>query len=600
MTRTSMTRTGSLLDLAGLKRAGSGRAVLPWIAFAATLVALTLTTGCTTSPAPETTPGATPESSAAVTPSAADGAGSPTAERRAPLLEGLGDHRHPVATRSPLAQRYFDQGLILAYGFNHAEAARSFREAARIDPECAMCWWGVALVLGPNINAAMEPENNAEAWQAVQRALELSEDGDPRERAYIEALATRYAEQPPEDRSHLDLAFAEAMGKVVHRFPDDLDAATLYAEALMDTMPWDYWQEDGSPKPATREVLAQLDRVIEGDPRHPGALHLYLHAVEEVHPEWGEDEADRLAGLVPGAGHLVHMPSHIYIRVGRYEDAAEANRKAIAADDAYVTQCHAQGLYPVGYMPHNHHFLWAAATFQGDSETALEAARHTAHHVDRDLLRAPGYGTLQHYLVTPIYTLARFGRWDEILAYPRPEEDLLYPEGVWRYARALALIRKNRPEEAQRELTRLRQIAADPALDDVTLWGINGTSDLLEIAAEVVAGELAAARGNTDEAVRSLEVALDLESTLLYDEPPAWHQSVRQVLGAVLLEAGRTEEAERVYREDLAKFPNNGWSLHGLAEALETQGRTEEAAQVRERLRQAWRNADVTLIASRF
>jgi len=565
--------------------------------FASSFLALVLTavlgtTGCATGPAPET---AAPTSA-----SSPQTARSPIDGRQAPLLEGLGDHRHPVATRSPLAQRYFDQGLILAYGFNHAEAARSFREAARLDPECAMCWWGLALVLGPNINAAMEPENNAEAHQAVQRALRLSEDGDPRERAYIEALATRYAEQPPEDRSHLDQAFADAMAEVVRRFPDDLDAATLYAEALMDTMPWDYWQDDGSPKPATREVLAQLERVIEGNPRQPGALHLYLHAVEEVHPEWGTDKADRLADLVPGAGHLVHMPSHIYIRVGRYQDAAAANRKAIEADDAYVTQCHAQGLYPVGYMPHNHHFLWAAATFQGDSETALDSARHIAHHVDRELLRAPGFGTLQHYLVTPLYTLARFGRWDEILAYPQPDEDLLYPEGVWRYARALALIRKQRPDEAARELDRLRQIASDPALDDVTLWGINGTTDLLEIAVEIVAGELAATRGDTEEAVRCLEVALDLESTLLYDEPPAWHQPVRQVLGALLLDAGRAEEAERVYREDLEKFPGNGWSLHGLAAALEAQGRTREADQVRMQLRQAWQSADVTLTASRF
>lgn len=521
-------------------------------------------------------------------------------ERKAPLLEGLGDHHHEVHTRSDLAQTYFDQGLILSYGFNHAEAARSFREATRHDSECAMCWWGLALVLGPNINAPMDPENNAEAWSAVQKALDLSAGGHPLERAYIEALATRYAAEPPEDRSALDRAFAEAMAEVVRQFPDDLDAATLYAEALMDTMPWDYWQEDGEPKPATREVQAQLERVIEGNPRHPGALHLYLHAVEEVYPEWGVDAADRLANLVPGAGHLVHMPSHIYIRVGRYQDAAQANRNAIEADDAYVTQCHAQGLYPVAYMPHNHHFLWAAATFQGDSETALDSAEHIAHHVDRELLRTPGYGTLQHYLATPLYTRARFGRWDEILETPQPEAGLLYPEGVWRYARALALIRRDRLDEARGELARLREIAADPVLDTVTLWDINGTADLVEIASEIVTGELAAAEGDFDEAVRSLEVALAMESTLLYDEPPSWHQSVRQVLGAVLLEAGRAEEAERVYREDLAKFPDNGWSLHGLVAALEAQGETEAADEVRAQLRQAWQHADVTLTASRF
>ena len=589
-----MTRTRSFLpsDDSGRARTGPRRSILSWIAL--TLTAVLAATGCSTAPVPEV---AAP---ASASPSSAESAQSPTGGRQAPLLEGLGDHHHPVEARSQLTQTYFDQGLILAYGFNHAEAARSFREATRLDPECAMCWWGLALVLGPNINAPMDPDNNAEAHDAVQRALRFSRDGDPRERAYIEALATRYTAEPPEDRSALDLAFAEAMAEVVQRYPDDLDAATLYAETLMDTMPWNYWKDDGDPKPATRELLAQLQRVIEADPRHPGALHLYLHAVEEVHPDWGVDKADRLADLVPGAGHLVHMPSHIYIRVGRYEDAAEANRKAIEADDAYVTQCHAQGLYPVGYMPHNHHFLWAAATFQGDSETALDSARHISHHVNRELLRTPGYGTLQHYLVTPIYTLVRFGRWDELLAYPRPDEDLLYPEGVWRYGRALALIRREQIDEARQELDRLRRIAADPALDDVTLWGINGTTDLLEIAVEVVAGELAAAGGDTEEAVRCLEVALDLESTLLYDEPPAWHQPVRQVLGALLLEAGRAEDAERVYREDLSKFPHNGWSLHGLAEALEVQGRTREAEQVRRQLRQAWKSADVTLTSSRF
>lgn len=292
--------------------------------------------------------------------------------RRAPLFDDLGDYHYPISTESKLAQRYFDQGLILAYGFNHAEAARSFREAAKLDPNCAMCNWGLAYVLGPNINAAMEESAVSEAWQAVQKAIELSQYASDKERAYIQVLAERYAQTSIQDRKPLDIAYANAMREVVNRYPDDLDAATLFAEALMDTAPWDYWDEKGNPKPKGVEIMTVLESVLKRNPNHVGANHLYIHAVEKERPELGIPSANRLMTLVPGSGHLVHMASHIYIRMGRYHDAVLSNQRGIAADDAYAATCHAQGIYPVAYMPHNHHFLWFAALMSGQSKVGLK------------------------------------------------------------------------------------------------------------------------------------------------------------------------------------------------------------------------------------
>ncbi len=521
--------------------------------------------------------------------------------RTAPLFDNLGNYHHPISTSSELAQRYFDQGLILAYGFNHAEAARSFREAARLDPNCAICYWGVALVLGPNINAAMEAEAVPEAWQALQKAQELSENASEKERAYIQALTKRYSSQPVENQKANDIAYAKAMREVQRRYPDDLDAATLFAEALMDTMPWQYWTKDGEPKPETGELLATLESVLKRNPDHPGANHMYIHAVEaSPNPDRGIASADRLRNLVPGAGHLVHMPSHIYIRVGRYHDAVLANQRAIEADQDYITQCHAQGLYPLGYMPHNHHFLLASAAIAGESELAIQAAHHTAAMADQKMMREPGYGTLQHYYSIPLYTLAKFGKWDEILAEPAPAEDLKYPTGVWHYARGLAFTAKGQPQEAAQELAQLKAIAADPSLEKVTIWDINTSSSLLNIASEVLAGELAAKQGDYENAIAYLETAVSLEDNLNYDEPPPWLSPVRESLGAVLLEAGRAAEAERVYREDLKRFPENGWSLYGLAQSLRVQGKAEEARTVQARFEKAWKYGDATLSASRF
>lgn len=517
-----------------------------------------------------------------------------------PLFENLGEHQQPISTSNPLVQRYFNQGLMLAYGFNHAEALHSFQQAAKLDPACAMCYWGMAYVLGPNINAAMEEGAVPTAWDAIQKAVQLSEDTSPREQAYIAALAQRYSRDPAADRTALNLAYANAMRAVTQRYPDDLDAAALFAEALMNTMPWDYWQDNGEPKPEGAEIINTLDSVLDRNPYHPGALHFYIHAVEAKRPELAVEAADRLRELNINAGHLIHMPGHIYIRVGRYHDAVVANQQAAAADAQYAQQHQPEGIYPLGYMPHNHHFLWYAATMAGQREVALQAANQTAKLVDRSLIREPGYGTLQHYSAIPLYTWVKFGMWDQILRQPAPDADLVYPNGVWHFARGMALTAKGKLQDAAQELEALRAAASSPALADVTIWEINTTAHLLQIAIEVLAGEIAANQGDTAQAIAHLQAGVTLEDGLNYDEPAPWYSPVRQILGSMLLQAGRDAEAEQVYREDLKRYPENGWSLYGLSQSLEAQGRIAEAQAVRERYQTAWQYADVALTASRF
>ena len=541
--------------------------------------------GCASTPAPK------PEAKA----------GQPDAERTAPLLEGMGDLHWPISTESELAQRYFDQALTLAYGFNHLEAERSFREAARLDDACAICFWGAALALGPNINDPIPtPEREVKAYRTLQKALARLEHASEKERALIEALESRYQATPPDDRSGLDRAYADAMRTVAKRFPNDIEIQTLFAEAMMDTMPWAYWTEDGEPKPLTKEVFATLDSVLEREPKHPGANHFLIHAVEQEHPERGVQAADNLRRVVPGAGHLVHMPSHIYIRVGRYHDGSLSNERAIEADNDYVTQCRAQGIYPVAYVPHNHHFLWATTTMEGRSADSIAAARHTAAHVDRSLLRDPQLAMLQHFSAIPYYALVRFGKWEEILQEPPPEADLLYPTAVWHYARGIALVRQEKVREAEEELARVRAIASNPALQQIRIWGLNPTSSLAKIAAAVLRAEIAASKQDINTAVAQLRKAIAIEDGLIYGEPPDWFYPVRHNLGAILLEDGRARAAEKVYREDLARFPENGWSLYGLAQSLRAQGMDAEASEVERRFEEAWRYADVEIAASRF
>ena len=531
----------------------------------------------------------------------------------APLLEGLGGHTMPITTESALAQRYFNQGLVLAYGFNHAEAARSFRAAQQLDPACAICYWGEALVLGPNINAPMNPTDNDAAWAALQTARRLAHvpvapeqdvgargpmrtvterderpEASEKEKALIRALAHRYAELPPDDRSALDRAYADAMRRVAQQYPDDPDVQALFAEALMDTAPWDYWTADGRPKAETKELLAALDMALANDLYHPGANHLYIHAVESVHPERGIAAAERLDGLVPGAGHLVHMPGHIYIRVGRYHDAVRVNQQAAAADERYIAQCRAQGAVPLGYYPHNLHFLWFAALMGGESSVAIETARKIEANLTSDMMDA------ERLRPTLIFSLVRFGRWDELAALPAPPTDRLYARAMWHYGQGLAALHTRGADAATGALDELTTITESEAARALEQPFFHGFSQI-RIAHHILQGEQARVMRDPDSAIRHLRAAVEIQDSLPYMEPPYWYYPARQSLGTALLAGGRAPEAEAIFREDLGYFAENGWSLHGLVQSLRAQGRHPEADNAQWRFERAWTHADAPI-----
>jgi tetratricopeptide (TPR) repeat protein len=515
----------------------------------------------------------------------------------APRLQNLGAHKFPVTTRSAKAQAFVNQGVNLAYGFNHAESGRAFREAARLDSTCAMAYWGQALVLGPNINAPMDPADEPKARGLADQAMQRRLTASARDRALIEALDRRYRGNAAA-RAAADSAYATAMDAVARRFPKDDDVLALWAESAMDLRPWNYWRPDGTPYPGTNLIRERIETVMKRSPNHPGALHYYIHLMEPTHEAvLAEPAADRLLTLMPAAGHIVHMPSHIYQRIGRYADAVRSNELAVLADEDYITQCRAQGLYPMAYYPHNLHFLWAAASMEGRSELAIATARKTAAQVsDSALVALP---LLAGFRVVPWYALTRFGHWDEMLDERRPASADRYLLGTWMYARGLALIAKGKRDEAGRLLDSLRTIVRGEGLD-YTLFSPNTARRILSIAPEVLAGELAAVKGDPEAAVHHLETAVRLADGLTYTEPEEWHYPPRHALGAVLLAAGRAREAETVYWEDLQRHPENGWALRGLAEALAAQGRDAEAADARARAERAWARADVRLTGSRF
>ena len=520
-------------------------------------------------------------------------AGIPAPADSIPLWDGLGDHHHPITTRSALSQRYFDQGLRFVYAFDHPDAIRSFRLAQRIDPTCAMCSWGEALALGPNINVPMDSASGAAAYAAIRRAGSLAASASARERAYISALATRYGAEPTARRKTLDTAYSRAMARLHRADPSDADAAVLYAESEMLLGPWDYWLPGGRAKPHGARALATLTSVVRRMPRHAGACHFYIHAVEAAYPERAVPCAERLPSLMPGAGHVVHMPAHVYIRVGRYADAIERNVHALHADEPHLAEMPADGAYRLALHPHNAHFLSFAASMIGRSAQALDAAAQTRAKTDTAMLRAPGLGALQHYYMLPLLANVRFGRWDAVLAEPDVAEDLPYPRALRHYARALARIAKGDASAAELELASLRRLRADERLKAVTIWDLNTSTSLLDIAQATVEGELAAARSDWTASIAALRRAVATEDALTYDEPPPWHLPARQQLGVVLLRAGRAAEAERVFRQDLVRHPENGWSLAGLAASLRAQGRVAEAGRVQERFHRAWATADV-------
>src|SRR5262252_2783357 len=514
----------------------------------------------------------------------------------APRLQKLGDHKFPVSTKNAQAQLFMNQGLNLSYAFNHAEAGRAYREAERLDPNLAIAYWGEALALGPNINAPMSPDSEAPALEAIQKAIALKAKASPREAALIDALKYRYTGKAAERRAN-DVAYADAMRKVHLQFPADDDISMLYVESVMDLRPWGYWTKDGTPYERTSEIVALTEKVIAHNSQHPGALHLYIHLMEAYQADKAEAAADRLLTLMPAAGHMVHMPAHIYQRVGRYADAARSNVMAIAADEDYISQCRAQGLYPMAYYPHNLHFLWFASTAEGNSKVAIAAARKAASRVDDDTLKA--VPLLAGFRVVPYYALTRFGKFDEMLQEPEPPATAAYLHGMWNYARGTAFLGNGQINEAEQELAKLTETLKDKSLDH-PLFSPNTGLNVMTIAQEVLAGNIDAAKKNYDSAVSHLERAVRFEDALVYTEPAEFHYPPRQALGAALLEAGRNAEAETVYWEDLRRNKENGWSLFGLMQALKAQGKNDDAALIEARFKKAWAKADVTLSSSRF
>ncbi len=511
------------------------------------------------------------------------------------LFDNLGTLHHPITTTAERAQQFFDQGLRLVYAFNHEEAIAAFTEASRLDPDAAMPYWGVALSLGPNINAGMDVKDESRAVDAIQKATARLAQASFRERAYIEALATRYSSKKSPSRKGRDEAYAKAMRRLASEAPDDVDAAVLFAESMMVLRPWDYWRADGRPQPGTEEIVATLEAALGRDPNHPGACHYYIHAVEaSPDPQRAVACAQRLPSLMPGAGHLVHMPAHIFMRVGRYRDASERNAQAATVDREYLQQHPLEGNYATGYYAHNLHFLNASLVMEGRSAEASQIARDLLGRISVDeIVKEP---SLEWYAPTLLLTMARFGQWGELIRQPPPPKELRFTTGLWHYVRGLAFAATTRFGSAEGELTNLRKSLKAFSRAKSTEGKLSRT--LLKVAERVLVGEMAARRGEYETGIQALRDALQLEGSLPYSEPPFWFQPVRHNLGAVLLLAGRPGEAEAVYREDLRVNPENGWALHGLAQSLKSQRK--DAAQEEIRLRAAWGQADVALTGSRF
>jgi tetratricopeptide (TPR) repeat protein len=521
--------------------------------------------------------------------------GMPTTDTAAetPLYDNLGNLHKEITTSSPVTQQYFDQGLRLIYAFNHDEAIKSFQQGIKHDSTCAMCYWGIAYALGPNINLPMDTSKVTPAWNASYNAVKYSVNVSPKERAFIDALAKRYSGDPTANRASLDTAWAKAIGRVARAYPDDDDAATLYAESLMDLRPWNYWTAGGRPKaPSTLEQLRVVEQVVKRNPDHPGACHYFIHAIEASADAYKALPcAQRLGSLMPGAGHLVHMPTHIYIKLGQWDLAAEHNAHALHADEQYISERHPTGVYPIGYYPHNFHVMWYALNMLGRSEAALDAARNITQKVPFEVMRV--VPPFEAYAPTLIFTQVRFSQWDEILKQPAPPADLRFASAAWHYARGLAYTAQGKADSAAVERDSLVVITLATAADKMVSQ--NSARAVLQVAVSHLAGEMAAQAGRRDLAVKQLRKAVLREDELNYDEPPAWYMPIRQRLGAVLLAAGRAKEAEKVFRADLVHRPENGWSLHGLAQSLRAQNRNKEADQVQERFEKAWKTADVKL-----
>ena len=508
----------------------------------------------------------------------------------------LGNYSLPITTGDARVQKLFDEGINWTYGFNHAEAETKFREAAALDPDCAMCYWGIALVQGPNINAPMSSAAVPKAYQALQRALTKMQFASPKEQALIRALAQRYTSKVLKDRSPLDRAYAVAMSKVAKEFPDDLDLSVLAVEAKMDTMPWNYWTEEGKPREGTEEMIATLRRVLKKEPRHPGANHFLIHIVEKVRPELAEKAADTLVNLLPSAGHMQHMASHIYLRVGRYHDAVRVNQMAIKADKEFLKMCPTSSdFYRSLYVPHNYDFLIAAAILEGREKLARQTANELRAYIEPLLITSPEGLDLQNFWSAPLMTALRFQDWDAVLAQKEPRKEWTYARGLWHFGRAMALIGLGREEEGRKEIVQLRTIVKSPSMQKSMLMGLNSASSVLNIGLQEARAALAMSRDKPETAVGYLKLAVNLQDHLTYIEPPAWYRSLRLPLGHVYQEMGRYADAERAFKEDLKTYPKNGWALYGLYRNQKSQNLTDDSLVAFDAFNAAWKYADADL-----
>lgn len=523
---------------------------------------------------------------------AAQGHASMESAKPAEVMPGMGHLHHPIHTGSALAQRFFDQGLTLVYAFNHEEAARSFKRAAALDPKSAMPWWGIALAVGPNYNMDVDPAREKEAYDAIQKAKALAASGPENERAYVDALARRYTSDPKADLKALAVDYKNAMRDLAARYPDDLDAATIYAESMMDLNPWQLWTLDGKPGENTMEIISVLRSVLRRDPNHVGANHYYVHAVEaSPHPEQALINAERLGQLVPGAGHLVHMPAHIYQRTGFYAESVKANQAAVVADRAYLKETGGKGgVYDMMYYSHNLHFLALAASMAGRYAEARSAADQLAANVAPGVKGMP---MLEWFLPMQEYILVRFNRWDEITKLPEPDPAFTLTAAIWHYARGVAFAAKGDVAQAQAERRELSEAIQKQSAG--AMFGFSPARTILGLALEIVDARIAAAQGDSKSSINSWRHAVATQDAMAYNEPPDWYYPVRESLGAALALEGQYSEAEAVFREDLRQNPRNPRSLFGLHEALKAQKKDNDAAWVQTEFDQAWKDADTKL-----
>ena len=520
----------------------------------------------------------------------------------APLLNGLGSHSFTISSKVEGVQEYFNQGLIMAFAFNHAESIRSFKAAQKLDPNCAICFWGEALALGPNINvtsdgkAIMSPQDRLDAFERTNKAIALIEFASPKEKDFILTLKSRYNGDVNSSRVPLDIAYAEAMEALSSKYSDDTDAASLYAEALMNTMPWNYWAEDGNPKPDTIKVINTIESVLDKDPNHPLAIHLYIHAVEaSSNPGRAEEAADRLADLVPGAGHLVHMPSHIYWRVGRYEDASLANIAAAKVDEEYIAQCNAQGFYPALYYPHNIHFLWAASTMEGMSDLSIESAIKVSNYVSPEQIRNIPF--LEFFHTIPLLSYVRFAKWDKVFSYERPDDDFKFSNSIFNYALSVAHAANGNILEANRFQSMILNDIESEEVNAMVMAG-HPTKSLMKIASLLASGSIDMYSSKYSEAITSFKEAVKIQDTLPYTEPPFWYYPTRQTLGHALLMNNSFEEAALVFEKDLKDYPRNGWSYFGLHLAQNKLNNQEESIEALNKFKEIWGRADISINSS--